>query len=68
MKGTNQAQNILTLFQDRVLINQWKDEIINGFKLSAQIMSQMNKKARNKYGMGPAGEMASLDMRNSNVR
>ena len=51
-----------------MLINQWKDEIINGFKLSAQIMSQMNKKARNKYGMGPAGEMAPLDMRNSNVR
>ena len=36
--------------QDRVLINQWKDEIINGFKLSAQIMANMNKKVRNKYG------------------
>ena len=33
-----------------MLINQWKDEIINGFKLSAQIMANMNKKVRNKYG------------------
>lgn len=38
------------LLQDRVLINQWKDEIISGFKLSAQIMANMNKKVRNKYG------------------
>ena len=33
-----------------MLINQWKDEIISGFKLSAQIMANMNKKVRNKYG------------------
>ncbi|ELU07758.1 hypothetical protein CAPTEDRAFT_103369 [Capitella teleta] len=40
---------------DRVLINQWKDEIISGFKLSAQIMANMNKKVRNKYGAVPGG-------------
>ena len=33
-----------------MLISQWKDEIISGFKLSAQIMANMNKKVRNKYG------------------
>lgn len=36
--------------QDKVLINQWKDEIINGFKLSTQIMANMNKKASKMYG------------------
>ncbi len=41
---------MMLFWQDRVLINQWKDEIINGFKLSAQIMANMNKKVRNKYG------------------
>ncbi|XP_074641523.1 G protein-coupled receptor kinase 3-like [Tubulanus polymorphus] len=35
---------------DRVLINQWKDEIMNGFKLSTQIMATMNKKASKMYG------------------
>ena len=36
--------------QDRVLINQWKDEVINGFRMSSQIMANMNKKVRSKYG------------------
>ena len=36
--------------QDRVLINQWKDEVISAFRQSAQIMANMNKKVRNKYG------------------
>lgn len=36
--------------KDRVLINQWKDEIISGFRLSSQIMANMNKKVRSKYG------------------
>lgn|SRR6218665_1122888 len=36
--------------QDRVLINQWKDEMISGFRLSSQIMANMNKKVRSKYG------------------
>lgn len=35
---------------DKVLINQWKDEIINGFKMSTQIMATMNKKASKMYG------------------
>ncbi|CAD5125386.1 DgyrCDS13623 [Dimorphilus gyrociliatus] len=39
---------------DKILINQWKDEIINGFKLSSQIMANMNKKVRNKYGADTA--------------
>ncbi|WAR01303.1 ARBK2-like protein, partial [Mya arenaria] len=36
--------------EDKVLINQWKDEIINGYKLSTQIMANMNKKASKMYG------------------
>jgi hypothetical protein len=36
------------------LINQWKDEIINGFRLSTQILANMNKKVRSKYGADPA--------------
>jgi len=52
---------------DRVLINQWKDEIINGFKLSAQIMANMNKKVRNKYGADFALQQQALEQqRNSN--
>lgn len=43
-------QKVAITSPDRVLINQWKDEIISGFKLSAQIMANMNKKVRNKYG------------------
>ncbi|KAK2174935.1 hypothetical protein NP493_765g01041 [Ridgeia piscesae] len=35
---------------DRVLINQWKDEVVSAFRQSAQIMANMNKKVRNKYG------------------
>lgn len=56
-------------FQDRVLINQWKDEIINGFKLSSAIMANMNKKVRNKYGADFQVEMAqnaTMEQRNSN--
>lgn len=37
---------------DRVLVNQWKDEIISGFRLSSQILANVNKKVRNKYGAG----------------
>lgn len=65
---------LVWLFQDRVLINQWKDEIINGFKLSAQIMANMNKKVRNKYGAdfgiggigGGENQHPPLEHRNSN--
>ena len=55
------------------MINQWKDEIINGFKLSSQILANMNKKVRKKYGAdlaGGQGNMSSnhppLEQRNSN--
>ena len=45
--------------QDRVLINQWKDEMISGFRLSSQIMANMNKKVRSKYGADPAAAAAA---------
>jgi len=41
-----------------VLINQWKDEVINGFRLSSQIMANMNKKVRSKYGADGAAALA----------
>jgi beta-adrenergic-receptor kinase len=44
---------------DRVLINQWKDEMINGFRLSSQIMANMNKKVRSKYGAETAAAAAA---------
>ncbi|KAK3576688.1 hypothetical protein CHS0354_024296 [Potamilus streckersoni] len=43
-------QKLAITSPDKVLINQWKDEIINGFKMSAQIMANMNKKASKMYG------------------
>ena len=33
-----------------MLINQWKDEIINGFNLSNDILAKMNTKAHKMYG------------------
>ncbi|XP_064620029.1 G protein-coupled receptor kinase 3-like [Lineus longissimus] len=62
---------------DRVLINQWKDEIMNGFHLSTQIMGKMNKKASKMYGADmPGGQVTGhnaeiytkqpLEQRNSN--
>lgn len=44
------------------MINQWKDEIINGFKLSAQIMANMNKKVRNKYGADFLAAQQAVDI------
>ena len=63
--------NICIIFQDRVLINQWKDEIINGFKLSSQIMQKMNKKATKLYGGDACNNSSNyahtpLEQRNSN--
>ncbi|XP_053375914.1 beta-adrenergic receptor kinase 2-like isoform X3 [Mercenaria mercenaria] len=43
-------QKLAITSPDKVLINQWKDEILNGFKLSTQIMANMNKKASKMYG------------------
>ncbi|KAL5017369.1 hypothetical protein ScPMuIL_006958 [Solemya velum] len=57
---------------DRVLINQWKDEIISGFKISIQMMANMNKKASKMYGAdlvhSPSSEnfKPPLEHRNSN--
>ena len=58
-------------FQDKVLINQWKDEILNGFKTSTQIMATMNKKASKMYGAdlnnpNPENFRPPLEHRNSN--
>lgn len=46
---------------DRVLINQWKDEMINGFRLSSRIMANMNRKVRSKYGAADPAAARSLD-------
>lgn len=56
---------------DKVLINQWKDEILNGFKTSTQIMATMNKKASKMYGAdlnnpNPDNFRPPLEHRNSN--
>lgn len=65
-------QKIAITSPDRVLINQWKDEIINGFNLSSQIMANMNKKASKLYGsaiaQSPSNEnlRSPLEHRNSN--
>ncbi|KAL8594436.1 Beta-adrenergic receptor kinase 2 [Nucella lapillus] len=65
-------QKIAITSPDRVLINQWKDEIINGFNLSSQIMANMNKKASKLYGSeianSPSNEnlRSPLEHRNSN--
>ena len=42
-----------------MLINQWKDEVINGFRLSSQILANMNKKVRSKYGADGAAHLAA---------
>jgi len=49
-------------WQDRVLINQWKDEMISGFRQSAQIIANMNKKVRSKYGADMAAAAAQQRM------
>ncbi|CAH8670154.1 unnamed protein product [Dicrocoelium dendriticum] len=36
---------------DKVLITQWKEEIIEGYRLSCEIMSHMNRKAHKMYGI-----------------
>ncbi|CAL8101988.1 unnamed protein product [Calicophoron daubneyi] len=36
---------------DKVLITQWKEEILEGYRLSCEIMSHMNKKAHKMYGV-----------------
>lgn len=50
--------------QDKVLINQWKDEIIQGFNTSAQILATMNKKASKLYGSEIPGSPSSECLRN----
>lgn len=57
---------------DKVLISQWKDEIINGHKLSAQIVANMTTKASKMYGAAISNSPSSenfkppLEHRNSN--
>ncbi|THD27554.1 Protein-serine/threonine kinase [Fasciola hepatica] len=36
---------------DKVLITQWREEIIEGYRLSCEIMAHMNKKAHKMYGI-----------------
>ncbi|KAA0197345.1 Beta-adrenergic receptor kinase [Fasciolopsis buskii] len=36
---------------DKVLITQWREEIIEGYRLSCEIMAHMNKKAHKMYGV-----------------
>ncbi|OON22902.1 kinase domain protein [Opisthorchis viverrini] len=36
---------------DKVLITQWKEEILDGYRLSCEIMSHMNRKAHKMYGV-----------------
>lgn len=62
---------IFFVFQDKVLITQWKDEIINGHKTSLQIMSNMTSKGFKIYGAltnSPSTEnfKPPLEHRNSN--
>ncbi|XP_046557397.1 beta-adrenergic receptor kinase 2-like [Haliotis rubra] len=65
-------QKIIITSPDRVLITQWKDEIITAYKTSAQIMATMNKKASKLYGSdlvnSPSNEnlRTPLEHRNSN--
>ena len=65
-------ERVCFFLQDKVLINQWKDEIIQGFTISAQIMANMNKKASKLYGSDlPGSPMTDcqrhiLEHRNSN--
>ncbi|XP_076452938.1 G protein-coupled receptor kinase 3-like [Babylonia areolata] len=56
-------QKIAITSQDRVLINQWKDEIISGFNMSSQIMANMNKKVSKLYGTDPANAPGFHNMR-----
>lgn len=64
--------SVLYSFQDKVLISQWKDEIINGHKLSAQIVASMTTKASKMYGAAITNSPSSenfkppLEHRNSN--
>ena len=39
--------------QDKILITQWKEEILNGFKVSNDIIASMNRKAHKMYGTDP---------------
>ncbi|BFZ18871.1 hypothetical protein BsWGS_21911 [Bradybaena similaris] len=53
------SDKIVITSPDKVLINQWKDEIIQGFNTSAQILATMNKKASKLYGSEIPGSPSS---------
>nr|ACB05677.1 rhodopsin kinase [Euprymna scolopes] len=56
----NETKLVITS-QDKVLINQWKEEILGGFRASAKMQSKMNKKASKLYGAD-----VPIEHRNSN--
>ncbi|RUS74310.1 hypothetical protein EGW08_017933 [Elysia chlorotica] len=58
------TDKIIITSPDKVLINQWKDEIIQGFNLSTQIVATMNKKASKLYGSDLPGSPSSESLRN----
>ncbi|XP_055861541.1 beta-adrenergic receptor kinase 2-like isoform X2 [Biomphalaria glabrata] len=58
------TDKIIITSPDKVLINQWKDEIIQGFNLSTQIVATMNKKASKLYGSDIPGSPSTESLRN----
>lgn len=56
----NETKLVITS-QDKVLINQWKEEILGGFRASTKMQSKMNKKASKLYGAD-----VPIEHRNSN--
>ncbi|KAH9525665.1 Beta-adrenergic receptor kinase 2 [Bulinus truncatus] len=58
------TDKIIITSPDKVLINQWKDEIIQGFNLSTQIVATMNKKASKLYGSEIPGSPSTESLRN----
>ncbi|CAH8827376.1 unnamed protein product [Trichobilharzia szidati] len=36
---------------DKILITQWKEEILEGYRISCELMAHMNKKAHKMYGV-----------------
>nr|ACB05676.1 rhodopsin kinase [Euprymna scolopes] len=56
----NETKLVITS-QDKVLINQWKEEILGGFRASTKMQSKMNRKASKLYGAD-----VPIEHRNSN--
>ncbi|GAB1602107.1 beta-adrenergic receptor kinase 2-like [Argonauta hians] len=56
----NETKLVITS-PDKVIINQWKEEILGGFRASTKMQSKMNKKASKLYGAD-----VPIEHRNSN--